>query len=89
MVDQGLQTESLARTEVDRYIVNPGQACAYKIGQLEILELRQRAMDRLGAHFDLRKFHDVVLENGALPLVLLERQVDAWIQRESGAGKQS
>jgi uncharacterized protein (DUF885 family) len=46
-------------------------------------------MDRLGAHFDLRKFHDVVLENGALPLVLLERQVDAWIQRESGAGKQS
>jgi uncharacterized protein (DUF885 family) len=86
MVDVGLQTESESRTEVDRYIVNPGQACAYKVGQLKILQLRQRAMDRLGAKFDLRRFHDVVLENGALPLTLLERQVDAWIVREAGPG---
>jgi len=89
MVDEGLQTESLARTEVDRYIVNPGQACAYKVGQLEILQLRQKAMDRLGPKFDIRRFHDVLLENGALPLVLLERVVDDWIASESGLSRRS
>jgi uncharacterized protein (DUF885 family) len=73
--------------EVERYIVLPGQACAYKVGQLEILELRQRAMDRLGARFDIRRFHDVVLSHGALPLTLLERVVDEWIAREQGAAQ--
>ncbi|RIK96788.1 MAG: DUF885 domain-containing protein [Proteobacteria bacterium] len=71
--------------EVERYVVMPGQACAYKVGQLTILELRERARARLGERFDLRAFHDVVLGSGALPLELLERVVDEWIER-SAAG---
>jgi uncharacterized protein (DUF885 family) len=74
--------EQAVVTEIERYIVMPGQACAYKVGQLEILALRQRAMDQLGAHFDIRKFHDVVLTNGALPMKLLEQVVDEWIAAE-------
>ena len=66
--------------EIERYIVNPGQACAYKVGQLKILELRDRAREGLGEAFDIRAFHNVVLRNGAMPLSLLERQVDAWIE---------
>ena len=69
-------------TEIERYIVNPGQACAYKVGQLKLLELRQRAIDRLGPRFDIRKFHDVVLTNGELPLGLLDRVIDEWIATE-------
>jgi uncharacterized protein (DUF885 family) len=69
-------------TEVERYIVSPGQACAYKVGQLEILALRQRAVDRLGPRFDLRRFHNVVLTHGALPLTLLDRVVTDWIESE-------
>lgn len=65
--------------EVERYVVLPGQACAYKIGQLEILRLRERARQALGAGFDLAGFHDAVLGNGALPLELLEHEVEAWI----------
>ena len=73
-------------TEIERYIVSPGQACAYKVGELEILALRQRAMERLGTRFDIRKFHDTVLTNGALPLGLLERVVDDWVESELRAG---
>jgi uncharacterized protein (DUF885 family) len=68
------------QTETDRYIAWPGQAVSYKIGQLKILELRDRAKRELGADFDLRGFHDTVLDAGALPLALLETRVNAWIK---------
>jgi uncharacterized protein (DUF885 family) len=67
--------------EIERYFVMPGQALAYKIGMLKILELRERAKNALGAKFDLRQFHNHVLTNGELPLVLLERVIDDWIAR--------
>ena len=62
-----------------RYSVVPGQATAYMIGMLQILDVRQRAMDQLGAQFDLREFHRVVLTSGGVPLALLDGVVDAWI----------
>jgi prolyl oligopeptidase len=66
-------------SEVDRYIAIPGQALAYKMGELKIMELRGFAKQELGAKFDIRDFHDVVLRNGALPLELLDAQVKDWI----------
>jgi uncharacterized protein (DUF885 family) len=68
------------QAETDRYIVMAGQALAYKIGQLKILELRARAEKELGAKYDIRAFHDEILNGGALPLDVLEARVTAWIQ---------
>ncbi len=73
--------EKEVTAEIERYIVNPGQACAYKVGMLKIQELRKRAQTELGTKFDQRQFHDVVLKNGALPLEILEEQVAAYIQK--------
>jgi uncharacterized protein (DUF885 family) len=70
--------------EIERYIVAPGQACAYKIGMLEIQALRTRAKTELGPRFDQREFHDVVLKNGAMPLEILEEQVLGYIQARKG-----
>lgn len=69
-------------TEVNRYIVWPGQACGYKVGMMKILELRELARKELGKKFNLRDFHDLVLKNGALPLNLLEDNVRAWIAKQ-------
>jgi uncharacterized protein (DUF885 family) len=74
--------EKEVTAEIERYIVLPAQACAYKVGMLKIQELRARSEKELGAKFDQREFHDVVLKNGALPLEILEEQVDAYIARK-------
>ncbi|MBT8099654.1 MAG: DUF885 domain-containing protein [Gammaproteobacteria bacterium] len=70
--------------EIDRYITWPAQALSYKIGELKIRELRARAEDELGSSFDIRRFHDMVVGNGSLPLAVLEDMVDEWIAAEKG-----
>ena len=82
MRDKTGMGEKEVTAEIERYIVNPGQACAYKVGMLKIQELRTRAQTELGEKFDQREFHEVVLQNGAMPLEILEGQVTAYIKRE-------
>ena len=78
-------TEADCTDSINRYIVMPGQATAYKIGMLKILELREKARNSLGAKFDIRQFHEVVLSNGSVPLDVLEELVDGWIKsKQSG-----
>jgi uncharacterized protein (DUF885 family) len=78
------------QTEVDRYIGWPAQALAYKIGQLEIMRLRDEAQKKLGDKFDIRVFHDQVLKNGPLPLDVLHEHTESWIaqQAANAVGKQ-
>jgi len=82
MRDKTGMGEKEVQSEIERYIVAPGQACAYKIGMLKIQELRARAQRQLGERFDQREFHDAVLKNGALPLQILEEQINEYIQRK-------
>lgn len=88
-IDYFLQNTPLsvgdATTEIERYIARPGQALGYKIGMLKIQELRAKAEEALGSDFDIRAFHDVVLQNGAVPLPVLERLVDQHIADVNGA----
>jgi uncharacterized protein (DUF885 family) len=82
MLQNTAKTENDVIVEIDRYIVWPGQALSYKLGELKIKELRARAKQQLGEKFDLRRFHNTVLDNGALPLSILDSQIDTWISEE-------
>jgi uncharacterized protein (DUF885 family) len=88
VVDTGIHAQKWTReqaiaygirqSEVDRYVMMPGQACSYKIGQMKILELREEAKVAMGAKFSIKAFHNVVLGNGSIPLTLLARGVGDW-----------
>ena len=82
MKDNTTLTDANVDAEVNRYISTPGQALAYKLGELKIRELRARAERELGKKFDLRRFHDAVLLQGPVPLDTLDDQVRAWIAAE-------
>ena len=83
MVENTGMSDTEVTTEIERYMANPGQACAYKVGELKILELRDRAKAAFGDKFSLKDFHAVILQNGALPLTVLEKLVDEWIARDA------
>jgi uncharacterized protein (DUF885 family) len=83
--DNAAKTDQDIVNEVDRYIGTPGQALAYKIGQMKISELRDKAKAELGPKFDLREYDDAVLETGSVPLDALERHIDAWIAEKKAA----
>jgi uncharacterized protein (DUF885 family) len=80
------ENRASAEAEIDRYIAVPGQATAYMIGNLEIRRLREEAKQKLGSKFDIREFHDVVLEDGTMPLWVLREKVERWVA-DTLAGK--
>jgi uncharacterized protein (DUF885 family) len=83
MVERTGMERNFVESEVDRYVSDPGQALGYLIGALKIKELRERANAKLGGKFDLRRFHNAVIDNGALPLDVLDRTIDEWIAAEA------
>ncbi len=85
MIEKTGNTEDEVTREIERYVVWPGQATAYKTGQLAILRMRERAEQRLGEAFDLREFHELILMNGAMPLSILDETVDAWIEQQQAS----
>lgn len=78
-LDNEAESEASITSEIERYMAIPGQALSYKIGQLKIIELRKKAEAKMGSKFDIRKFHEKVLESGVLPLALLEKKINDWI----------
>ena len=82
LIDNAGLEAGFAAAEADRYISVPGQALAYKMGELKIKALREKAKARLGSSFDQRRFHNAVLDDGPLPLDMLEQRIDVWIGRE-------
>lgn len=84
MTEHSSMTAQQARDEVERYVAYPGQALAYKVGELKIRELRTYAERTLGPRFDVRRFHDRVLQGGPVPLFDLEQDIHLWVQEESG-----
>jgi uncharacterized protein (DUF885 family) len=85
--DHSAINETSVQSEVDRYIAWPSQALAYKVGQLKILEMRDRAKKALGPKFDIRAFHDQVLDSGALPLDVLDQRINDWIAASTAGQK--
>ena len=85
--DHSAIDEPTVQSETNRYIAWPSQALSYKMGQLKILELRARAQEQLGGQFDIREFHDQVIDSGALPLDVLDEQINAWIAQKKATAK--
>ena len=82
-LDNEAESEASITAEIERYMANPGQALSYKIGQLKIRELRKKATEALGDSFDIRQFHNQVLETGCVPLAILEDKINTWIAEQS------